>query len=237
MKRLTLSLIFFLTFNLILIQLSYSQTSQSAGSATQYSTSTFAQTSTNAEIEASLDRALYFGFQIGFGLSKQNSGAYEFSNTKPKFSYSFSVTGLYYFMKEFAIRFELGNHFLRSRDINEIDAGGNGNYSNYDLQYLFVSIAPMIQFKRIYFYFGIYFGFIMKAQFDSNNNQDSKLSMYTLPDIGLLFGIGYMFKVSEKVNISAGIELKNQLNTFRIYNLAGGKIFAATITTSVLIKI
>ncbi len=179
-----------------------------------------------------LDRKLYLGIDLGFGASKQMATSFENGENTLKLSYQIGVSLTYFLNRVFAVNLEVGNHLLSCKD----EDTKSSDYVDYTLNYIFISVSPLFKFKTFFFSFGFYFGFIAKTVFSASSLSFNEYKYYNSPDIGLKIGLGYIFRVSRKMEMSIGVQTKIQLQNFRILEQYGGQIFAAYLQTGLLFE-
>ncbi len=163
----------------------------------------------------------FVGGGAGAGITHTLNANYD-AEIHKKIGFNAAAALKYFFSKTTGIMGELGYHMLGAKDKSKT----TDYYSDFALHYIYFTIAPVIRFKGIHLFVGIYFGFPVGVSYESNTDKEINASDLTLPDIGLSLGGGYEFSLSKKLSLYIGIEVKNQLNTFTKYTASGGKIFA-----------
>lgn len=195
--------------------------------------SLFAQDETGRNTGKIENESLDLGLNAGFGISQLASGIMVDGENKVRMNYEVSFRGVYFFSNHLGILFDLGNHFFRTREESNISS----YYREYDLQYLYLNFSPIFSFKKIYLYLGVYIGFIVKASHEDSSSTDTSIDLYTVPDFGLCYGVGYTFDLSKKIKMMVGIELKNQINNFKKTGSSASKIFSAFINIGLLFNV
>ncbi len=197
----------------------------------------FAQDNTtpaaNTDISAPSAERLDLGMNAGIGISQLTSGVMVNGENVARLNYHFSFRGMYFFSKHIGIVFDLGNHFLRTKE----ESTTSSYYKQYDLQYIFLDFSPVFTFKKIYLYLGVYIGFIVKGEFEDSTTKESNTNLFSVPDFGLCYGVGYTFDLGKGITLLAGIELKNQINNFQRTGTTGSKIFSAYLNIGLLFNV
>ncbi len=168
-------------------------------------------------------KKMQIGFYAGVGLSRQTSAHFTQGEIYTNLSLQFSVVFDYFVMKNFGIELELGWQNYKTGEKDSVTK----NELNYSLQYLFLSVAPILQFSNIYFSFGVYFGFILPGtDLTGSESYSNEPGDYNIPDFGFKLSAGYKFNLSKKIQMFAGINFRAQVFNFRKYNASGSKIVA-----------
>ncbi len=168
-------------------------------------------------------KKIQIGFYAGIGLTRQTSAHYTQGEIYTKLAFQFSALIQYFPLKHFGLEAEMGWQNFATKEIDSVTK----NELRYNLQYFFISIAPLLEFSGIYFSFGIYFGFIMpNTTIEGSENYDDDLDKYTEPDFGVKMTAGYQFELSGKIDMFLGINVRAQVYNFRTYNESGSKIIA-----------
>ncbi len=174
-----------------------------------------------------IENTLLIGFRAGAGISKQTTGYFNEGNLIPKFSYHFAVELTYFFHKNIGIQIDLGNQYFKTRNEDQ----NSTNFNDFSIQYLFVAINPVFNFKHFCFNFGVYFAIPVKANYEGNLGISNDLEYYTIPDFGYQIGILYLFDISSKGAVTKkyvlfiGVEIKGQFSEFLVSKMSG-KTFA-----------
>ncbi len=182
-----------------------------------------ASASAGENTELSLAKKLFIGFDLSGGFSKSIGGNFSDGSIVVKFAPAGAAVLHYYITNSLGIAVNIGYHFFSSYEEDSTAAF----HHDFKLHYLSFSFMPIIRFNGIYFAFGMYLGFPISAKYEGTNpSLLSKISCYTTPDIGFQFKAGYIFRLSAKADMYAGVEIKNQLSNFYSNMNYNGKVFA-----------
>lgn len=230
-KKISLSLVIFI---MLFLQVSlWSQTAEGNNTTDAARTALPAPASaTNVSAYPDIYKPM-IGPTLGLGASWQHSTSLIGGEISPRFALQFGARGLFRFSETTGIRADLGINFLGTKDENST------TLRKYSLTYLYLDIAPFITFKNFFFSSGIYFGFILKANYNENNSEDSSRSRYTTPDMGLTLGIGHLFRLNHFMHLFVNLNIKYQLAHFRKEDagLKSGKIFSIYVDVSLLFEL
>ncbi len=153
------------------------------------------------------------GLNLSFGMSRNVYRVYASdpdSSIVHGFSSQAACRGAYFFSDNLGVMFELGYNFVNFKEES------NGAYEKHQIHYLFMSIAPMLRLKNVYFFLGPYIGIPLFAEFKDNfGRYDDITGDYTIPDIGFTMGAGYMFQLTHKMYLYAGINVKYEISAFK----------------------
>lgn len=194
-------------------------------------------TSTNAPRTIPEDELIGTRFHVGFitgvGLSRNTVGNYAEGKFYNMFSFDFSAAVFYYFSIKIGILAEIGfHHFVTKEENNVLD-----DYHKFTLDYIYISATPLFAFDNIYFGFGLFFGFPVKAEYEGTGDLHSKTSYYNSPDVGLTFKVGYSFKSGKNIKMFLGLNLKYQLNNFYTSGGIDGRTIAIYLNFAMLFGI
>lgn len=139
-----------------------------------------------------------------------------------------SCRGAYYFSSFSGIMFDVGMHIFRVKETQD------SYFKSYDLMYAFIAVTPILKYKSFRFYAGPYFGFLFYGRYADNAESIKENSYYTLPDIGLSLGGGWVIHSTDKMELYLGLNMKYQLVNFRRNSAAGSRILTFFVDVSLL---
>lgn len=177
------------------------------------------------------------GMNLGIGMSLLRKGTLQGSSLqegliKPAFTTEFAFRATYFFNKTFGLLFDLGTHILKTNE-----TGPDGKYRKYSLNYVYLTVSPIVNIKNFYIFTGIYMSLIVKGEHDDNVSTTQSIDTYTIPQFGLHCGAGYRFDIDKHVGLLAGIELKYQFRNFNKESQYGSNIIAIYATVGVLLNL
>ena len=152
-------------------------------------------------------------FTAHLGVSFANLSSTEYGSTNSKLDYNIGVSGEYYFSNEWGIKikFILDNKGWANGFVT--DENNNSLGTDFRLTYFTIPIMVNWHFgtkKQWYLHSGIYTGILLKGK-AVDIDLDISNSIRNV-DLGLALGIGYRFKVSNKLEMFLEFDSQSALN-------------------------
>lgn len=190
---------------------------------------------TNAIFESTIANLQGPKFMLGpnlsFGFGRNVYSVYASdpdSDYRHKFSSQATFRMQYFFLDKLGVMVDVGYNFL------QFGEESSGVYEDYHLHYLFFTVAPIMRINNVYFFFGPYLGFPIAGSMEDNFGDYSDASDYTMPDLGLNMGAGYMFKLSPSIYLYTGINLKYEITAFKQNSATKNRYLAVYVDFSLL---
>jgi hypothetical protein len=166
------------------------------------------------------DKNYFIGFNISAGTSFNTTSMLTDGKREPKLSLALSCRTALYFSNMSGLLLEGGFQYFSAKEKSD------PYFKHYEMWYLFVSAAYLMRLKDFMFFFGPYVGFAVAGKYNDAYSSSSSTKKYTLPDIGLSLGFGFIVAKHPKFDLYTGINLKYQLNNFTREASLGSKITA-----------
>ena len=149
------------------------------------------------------------GGNFGVNFSNLELGRNDFNYSESRIihtiGFNIAFTGEYYFSDRWGIKTKLiydqkgwGNGFIDNYDT------GERFITDFELNYCTIPVLANWHFdpnRNWYLNFGLYVGFLIDVNLKDISNKNELMEIFETTGIGLAFGIGYKFQVSENIHL------------------------------------